>query len=118
MKIKDTYVWECYSHAFPQKTNSDYIDLTGTENNFAKYSENQITPLGTSYDYGSVMHYGAYGFAIDPDVPTIIPHDPNAEIGQRVTLSQLDIERIQILYKCLDPVRCGVSLLGFIVLLN
>jgi hypothetical protein len=66
-------------------------------------TENQITLLGTSYDYGSVMHYGAYGFAIDPSVPTIIPHDPDAVIGQRVTLSQLDIERIQILYKCLDP---------------
>jgi len=74
----------------------------GTENNFVKMTANQITLLGTSYDYGSAMHYGAYGFAIDPSVPTIIPHDPDAEIGQRVTQSALDIERVQILYGCLS----------------
>jgi hypothetical protein len=72
-------------------------------NNFVKLDETQIDLLGTSYDYGSVMHYSAYGFAIDPSVPTIIPLDPSAEIGQRVTLSALDIERVQILYGCLSP---------------
>jgi hypothetical protein len=84
-----------------------YVNFTniqpGTENNFRKYPEGQIDLLGTLYDYGSAMHYGAYGFAIDPTIPTIIPLDPNAEIGQRVTLSKLDIERVQILYGCLDP---------------
>jgi hypothetical protein len=74
----------------------------GTENNFAKLPASQIDPLGTAYDYGSVMHYGAYGFAVDPTIPTIIPHDPDAEIGQRETLSRLDIERVQILYGCLS----------------
>jgi hypothetical protein len=74
----------------------------GTENNFVMLTENQITLLGTPYDYGSVLHYSAYAFAVDPNVPTIIPHDPDAVIGQRVTLSQLDIERVQILYGCLD----------------
>jgi len=73
----------------------------GTENNFVKLPESQIDLLGTSYDYGSVLHYSAYAFAVDPSIPTIIPHDPEAEIGQRVTLSALDIERVQILYGCL-----------------
>lgn len=76
----------------------------GYENNFVKLGENVITLLGTSYDYGSVMHYGAYGFAIDPTIPTIITIDEDAEIGQRVTLSAIDIERVQIHYGCLDPV--------------
>jgi len=71
--------------------------------NFVKMPEDRIDHLGTEYDYGSSMHYGAYGFAIDPEIPTIIPHDPDAEIGQRITLSKLDIERVQILYGCLDP---------------
>lgn len=75
----------------------------GTENNFVKLPESQIDLLGTSYDYGSVLHYSAYAFAVDPSIPTIIPHDPNAVIGQRVTLSALDIERVQILYGCLNP---------------
>jgi len=73
----------------------------GYENNFLKLGEDVITLLGTPYDYGSVMHYGAYGFAIDPSVPTIITIDPDAEIGQRVTLSAIDIERVQIHYGCL-----------------
>jgi hypothetical protein len=71
-----------------------------------KLGDNVITLLGTPYDYGSVMHYGAYGFAIDPTVPTIITIDEDAEIGQRVTLSAIDIERVQIHYGCLDPVSC------------
>jgi len=75
----------------------------GTENNFVKLPPSQIDLLGTSYDYGSVLHYSAYAFAVDPSIPTIIPHDPEAEIGQRITLSALDIERVQILYQCLDP---------------
>jgi len=75
----------------------------GREHNFEMLPPSEIDLLETSYDYGSVMHYSAYAFAVDPDVPTIIPHDPDAEIGQRITLSDLDIERVQILYGCLDP---------------
>jgi hypothetical protein len=73
----------------------------GYENNFNKYTQTQINHLGTPYDYGSVMHYGAYDFAIDRSVPTIIPTDPRASIGQRTTLSRWDIERVQILYGCI-----------------
>jgi len=72
----------------------------GYENNFNKYTQTQINHLGTAYDYGSVMHYGAYDFAIDRSQPTIIPKDPRAQIGQRTTLSARDIERVQILYGC------------------
>lgn len=66
-----------------------------------------IDLAGTEYDYGSVMHYGPYGFAIDPDVPTIETIDPDGMdiIGQRITLSDFDIERVQIIYGCIDPVN-------------
>jgi len=98
-----------FYHEQSRYDRDDYVTINwdniqpGTENNFNKYTEAQISHLGTPYDYGSAMHYGAYGFAIDPTIPTIIPHDPEAEIGQRVTLSKWDIERVQILYGCLDP---------------
>jgi len=59
-----------------------------------------------------VMHYDEYAFAIDPEIPTIIPHDPNAEIGQRDTLSEWDIERVQIVYGCLAAVS-SLGLLTF-----
>ena len=73
----------------------------GTEGNFRKLVEGrEVDLLNTRYDYSSVMHYPAYGFAVDRSVPTIIPLDPNAEIGQRNGMSPIDIERVQILYGC------------------
>lgn len=98
-----------FHHEQKRSDRDDWVTINwdniqpGTENNFVKLNENQVNLLGTPYDYGSVLHYGAYAFAVDPSIPTIIPHDPNAEIGQRITLSRLDIERVQILYGCLDP---------------
>jgi len=70
-----------------------------------KLPASQIDLLGTAYDYDSAMHYGAYAFAVDTSIPTIIPHDPEAVIGQRNTLSALDIERVQIFYGCLAAVN-------------
>ena len=48
--------------------------------------------------------FSPYSFAVDHSVPTIVPHDPNAVIGQRNELSEVDIERIQIYYCCLNAV--------------
>jgi len=98
-----------YFHEHTRADRDDYVFINfdniqeGKEGNFRKRIEGEeIDHLGTSYDYGGVMHYGAYGFAINPTIPTIIPNDPDAEIGQRTHLSELDIERVQIAYKCLD----------------
>jgi len=98
-----------FHHEQKRSDRDDYITVVdsniqpGAENNFVKLTPDKVDLLGTLYDYGSIMHYSAYAFAVDPSQPTIIPHDPTAEIGQRVTLSRLDIERVQILYGCLDP---------------
>ena len=83
----------------------NFIFISGKYNNFVKYEEGtQVTHLETHYDYGSVMHYSAFSFNIDPDVPTVIPKDPEAEIGQRTHLSECDIVRLQMLYGCIDEV--------------
>jgi len=98
-----------FHHEQKRSDRDDYVDInwsniqSGTENNFVKLTPAQVNLLGTKYDYGSVMHYSAYAFAIDPTIPTIIPHTPAPNMGQRVTLSQLDIERVQIFYGCLAP---------------
>ena len=47
------------------------------------------------------MHYGRYGFAVDPSEETITPtKDPNAEIVQHTRLSDADITRLKKLYNC------------------
>ncbi len=37
-------------------------------------------------------------------MPTIVPKDPTVEIGQRLKLSGIDVERVQILYGCIKAV--------------
>ncbi len=69
--------------------NSDNIQ-DGKENNF----QQQISggdDIGT-YDYGSIMHYGAYAFSKN-GLTTIDPIQ-TVEIGQRLGLSELDIASI------------------------
>ena len=77
--------------------------LVAASGNFIKLEEGtEIDHLGTTYDYGSVLHYSETAFAIDDSQPTIETiNPPNSEIGQRIEMSQLDSERVQILYGCL-----------------
>merc|ERR1712062_354879 len=71
----------------------------GRENNFRKQVEGvSIDHLGTPYDYGSCMHYGAFAFAVDRSIPTIVPLQEGEDIGQRVQLSTQDIQRVRNLY--------------------
>ena len=81
------------------------VFLSDHKKNFNKLVLNStVDLLATPYDYGSIMHYSRTAFAIDYDVDTITPHDPDADIGQRTQLSDVDRERIQILYDCIKPV--------------
>jgi astacin len=48
-----------------------------------------------AYDYGSIMHYGAFAFAKDPTKPTIIAPET---IGQRNGLSAGDIVAVRFMY--------------------
>lgn len=53
------------------------------------------------YDFGSIMHYPATAFAIDPNRPTIVPRvplPPGVTMGQRTGLSQGDIDGVHMMY--------------------
>ncbi|KAJ3606249.1 hypothetical protein NHX12_025769, partial [Muraenolepis orangiensis] len=66
--------------------------------NFRKMDTNN---LGTPYDYTSVMHYGSTAFSTVYRQKTMTPiPDASVPIGQRDGLSQIDILRINRLYKC------------------
>jgi hypothetical protein len=55
-----------------------------------------------AYDYGSIMHYGAYSFSIN-SLPTIVTIPPGIPIGQRDALSSGDINGARALYPTSAP---------------
>ncbi|KAM9356303.1 low choriolytic enzyme-like [Pholidichthys leucotaenia] len=65
------------------------------------YFEKEDTEnLGTPYDYGSVMQYESTAFAKNGK-PTLTPiPDPSVPIGKAEGLSNIDVLRINKLYKC------------------
>ncbi|XP_013421714.1 meprin A subunit alpha-like [Lingula anatina] len=78
----------------------DYSNVqSGKASQFQRMSLNEIQQF-TPYDYGSLMHYGAYSFAADRSKPTIIPKKAGVTIGQRIRLSDYDIQEIRTLYSC------------------
>ena len=46
------------------------------------------------------MHYPSRAFQLDPKIFTITSKKPPHEIVQAMTLSEIDIKEIRMLYKC------------------
>ena len=70
------------------------------EYNFDPQSAAFVTTQGVPYDLRSIMHYGAYDFSRNGQ-PTIEPVDsaiPLNALGQRQTLTNLDIQHVNTLY--------------------
>lgn len=94
-----------FYHMHSAYDRDDYVRIAkeniedGKELNFNKYSSTYVSHFNVSYDYNSVMHYGAYAGSKN-GLPTIVPLDSTASIGQRVGLSRKDIEKINKMYKC------------------
>merc|ERR1739838_892839 len=70
------------------------------EGNFASYSASQITAFGEPYDYQSVMHYGAYDFSKNGQKTIVRLDGSEAALGNEVGFSQVDINKMNKLYKC------------------
>lgn len=68
---------------------------SGKELNFNITDEN--AQRNTSYDYGSIMHYGSHFFSTTGEA-TIVPKQAGVTIGQRTALSNDDIRGISALY--------------------
>lgn len=77
--------------------------------NFARSSVDAIDSLGTPYDIGSIMHYGATSFGRrDPHTGLkrttieLVDKDrqPGVKMGQRLALSSTDIQQMNLLYRC------------------
>uniref|UniRef100_A0A182NV53 Metalloendopeptidase n=1 Tax=Anopheles dirus TaxID=7168 RepID=A0A182NV53_9DIPT len=96
-----------FYHQQSASDRDEFVDIVwdnieeGKEHNFNIYDSSTVTDFSVRYDYGSVMHYGATAFSKNGE-KTIVPKDPNAEIGQRVGMSERDISKLNHMYKCLN----------------
>ncbi|XP_075151238.1 seminal metalloprotease 1-like [Haematobia irritans] len=94
-----------FFHQQSDTNRDDYIRvieeniIPGKEFNFDKYPSSFVTDFDVGYDYESCLHYRPGAFSVNGK-DTIVPLDEKAEIGQRVTLSEKDAQKINIMYKC------------------
>lgn len=95
-----------FFHEQNRPDRDDWVDIqfdnirSGLESNFHKISSFYVTTFDVPYDYNSVMHYNAYAFSKNGE-QTIVPLvEREATMGQRKQMSQLDIQKINKMYKC------------------
>ena len=78
--------------------------------NFMKFSPSQISTLNAPYDTCSVMHYGERAFSWN-GFPTITKRRfSKCQMGQRKGFSNLDVKKINSLYKCNSGGGGGTSI--------
>jgi hypothetical protein len=75
--------------------------VPGMEHNFTKYDQFTVGSFSTNYDFDSIMHYGRTSFSRNGrDTITTLSSSNQNRIGQRLRLSQGDIQRLRTMYSC------------------
>ena len=83
--------------------------MSGESNNFMKKQQNEIDSLGSSYDYGSIMHYSETAFAkrsclwcktIKVTNRTAYTAQGSPRLGKMNDLSPSDVQQANSLYPC------------------
>ncbi|CAH1796490.1 unnamed protein product, partial [Owenia fusiformis] len=100
-----------FMHEQARNDRDDFVDIVwknikgGHEHNFKKMAKYEADTLGLPYDYGSILHYSEKAFAKHSGLKTIVPKSDalknGLKMGQRVTLSEGDVKKVQTLYNCL-----------------
>ncbi|XP_070493984.1 low choriolytic enzyme-like [Chironomus tepperi] len=96
-----------YDHMHSHSERDKYVDVVWdnidakSRKNFDKVNPKKFSNFGTKYDFYSVMHYSPTAFS-KTGKRTLVPKDSRYRnvIGQRVSLSVGDAERINNMYKC------------------
>ncbi|KAH8261862.1 hypothetical protein KR038_006050, partial [Drosophila bunnanda] len=97
-----------------QQTSSDrdeYVKIMeeniaeGRENSFSKSEASTFGNYDQPYDYGSILHYAPTAFSKNGE-PTIVALKPEGlnQMGQRRKMSDIDISRLNTMYKCPIPI--------------
>lgn len=77
----------------------------GKEQYFRKYETSELGNFDQPYDYASILHYGPKAFSANGQ-PTIVALNPEgqSQLGQRLIMTEVDVNRLNIMYKCPSPV--------------
>ncbi|OWA55235.1 putative Zinc metalloproteinase nas-14 [Hypsibius exemplaris] len=107
-----------FFHEQARSDRNDFVDINKNnldpevfQKNFLERSAAEVTAFGFPYDFGSIMHDSTFAFSKDGFSWTIRPKKKWAQyetvMGQRNGLSQIDIGKINAMYKC--PERGGAK---------
>ncbi|XP_033625603.1 zinc metalloproteinase nas-4-like [Asterias rubens] len=74
--------------------------LTDRKPEFKKWNESFVDLLNTTYNYSSIMHYGAFAFSTNTARKTIATNVESPELGRHNKLSDKDVLRLRMYYNC------------------
>ncbi len=93
------------AHEHNRNDRDDYIEIDYSNISANAASQFRKATYATDvgeYDYGSVMHYGPYSFALDRSRPVITPKQPGvslSDIGNNgSTLTPSDVQAVEFVY--------------------
>ncbi|KAJ0026801.1 hypothetical protein NQD34_017801 [Periophthalmus magnuspinnatus] len=61
--------------------------------------------LNVMYDIESIMHYGPYFFSKNQKPTMELINNPTSRMGQKTKLTNLDIQKLNRLYRCTDIIK-------------
>ncbi|OQV23986.1 putative Zinc metalloproteinase nas-14 [Hypsibius exemplaris] len=112
-----------FMHEHSRLDRDDYVEIL-SENikpgmeagNFRKHDSKTVTAFGLPYDFDSIMHYGSDfmqkdGVSVGPTIRAR-PKYANRQFGSKQQMSDLDIRKINLLYKCQTQLEPGQSLVA------
>lgn len=99
-----------FYHQQSASDRDEYVEILweniqeGHESNFNKYNKSAVTDFGTTYDYGSIMHYSGKAFSKNGN-ETIVALKNTTVLGQRNGFSDQDIVKLNRMYNatCRKP---------------
>ncbi|XP_061149839.1 astacin-like metalloendopeptidase isoform X2 [Syngnathus typhle] len=91
-----------FFHEHTRLDRGKYINILSSNIMQGHHKNFQIQPGETfqlPYDLPSIMHYGSHFFSANGQ-PTIVAKVRDDNMGQRITMTHTDVQRVRLLYNC------------------